>query len=105
MEYTEGEWRAYKDDFANYAYAVDIKHTGREKQYTEIAYVLNKADAHLIAASKDMYEALKALLVAYDVTRGKTSVLRLNDSISDYSAWQIALDAIAKAEGKGGKHQ
>lgn len=60
MEYTKGEWKAYKDDLTKNAYHIEVVHTGHEKLYTEVAYAYSKADAHLISAAPDMYEALKA---------------------------------------------
>lgn len=52
---------------------------------------LSEADAYLIAATPDMYNALKALL---DPERGRSTTEYLRE------AWDMAAEAIAKAEGK-----
>ena len=53
------------------------------------------ANAHLIAAAPDLYEALKGLAIAYNVD-GEGVIVN-----QDPHYWQQALKAIAKAEGKG----
>ena len=50
----------------------------------------NTANAHLIAAAPDMYEALKELIVAYEGCNG-----------TDHPAYTAAETALAKAEGNG----
>ncbi len=61
-EYTKGEWKAYKDNMMKDAYSIDVKHTGHEKTYTEIAYAFGEANAHLIAIAPNMAKLLGNLV-------------------------------------------
>lgn len=89
MEYTKGEWMAYRDTLSEEAFFIDAKHTGHEKEYTEVAIVFNKFDACLITIAvnaciainpdnpiavargiKDMHEALSLWNKHQQGTRG-----------------------------------
>lgn len=52
-----------------------------------------EANAHLISAAPDMYEALRGLMTAYNIDR-ESIIVNL-----DPEYWQRALEAMAKAEG------
>lgn len=90
MNYTKGEWTTYKDTLTQHATHIEVKHTGHEKQYIEVAYVYHEDDARLISASPDMYEALKNLIYRIDEGLALGSELDI----------EPARKAIAKAEGK-----
>jgi len=85
VNYTKGEWRIHNlDDFNGY----DIE----TKSGISIGSIIGKreqdlANAHLIAASPDLYEALKAL-VEYQSNYGGVAPNLAN-----------AIKALAKAEG------
>lgn len=95
MEYTKGVWKVSsrgRDIYVN-------DKTSRHEKY--IAYLTHllldpnevKANAHLIAAAPDMYEALKELLeVARPLSPGLSTVTEHDLA--------IATKALSKAEGK-----
>ncbi len=90
MEYTRGDWVAYRDNITLDCVAVDLKHEKGKLPYTEIATVYHSRDAHLICSAPAMYEALKALIVRLD------GGLALGEN-ADLSQARAAL---SKAEGK-----
>jgi len=63
--------------------------------------VLNKDDANLIGASRELFNALKDLMAAEGGEPGEYDDLRMN--LTARVAWKQAEDAIAKAEGREGK--
>lgn len=100
MEYTKGEWE-YKEgeynhhDDKKWCNTGSIKAKDKEVDGWFICRIddigeANIANAHLIAAAPDLYEALKALML-----NDKPS---WTDDLSEY--WQNALNAIEKAEGR-----
>jgi len=91
MEYTKGEWKRYGRHI----------HINTNNTSDEIAGVLcpgwmpreeAQANAHLIAAAPDMYEALKEI-----TELAPRAMLKLPYAIQ---AVEIAEKALAKAEGK-----
>ena len=85
MDYTKGEWEIEKKEHG--FLGVTTTETGICSQ------IATEANAHLIAAAPDMYEALRELAKAYDVE------LPLTDC--DHPRyWVKAIQALAKAEGK-----
>lgn len=88
MNYTKGEWKAYKDPLTKETYNIEVKHTGHEKIYTEIAVAYHKCDALLISASPELYEALKILIAWVEVGH-------INDEVKE-----TVYKALAKAEGR-----
>ncbi len=88
MEFTKGEWTTYRKDLAWSIYA-------SEKVIATVHQVGvdTNANAHLIAASKEMYEALKDTL--FDLEHGF-----LGDSPLVSKRELQAKQALAKAEGK-----
>ncbi len=110
MNYTRGDWKEYQDALTNDAYNIEVKHTGHEKVYTEIAVVYHSQDARLIVSAvnacvsvnpdnpqtvaesiKDMYEALKAIYQDVDLQNIDGGSDELNI---------LTQKALAKAEGK-----
>jgi type II secretory pathway component GspD/PulD (secretin) len=91
--YTKGEWEIHDE------YNIRLKGTNRGIASTggyssnmDIERIRNEnmANALLVSAAPDTYEALKALLDEYQISeKGEGSLV-----------WDKALDAIAKAEGK-----
>ena len=90
MAYTQGEWTAYKDATAREACFVDVKHIAGEKVLQEIAIVYHLQDAHLIAASKEMYAALKLYKAHQKGTHGHYCT----------QCEDVITKALAKAEAK-----
>ena len=96
MKYTKGEWKVRHPINCDY-----LIYTGEYgKGITQVAQIIEsypnaEANAYLIAAAPDMYEALKGLAIAYNVD-GEGVIVN-----QDPHYWQQALKAIAKAEGKG----
>jgi hypothetical protein len=84
-KHTPGPWKAIKS--ADHGYAITKAELNIER---ELAFVmLNEANAHLIAAAPEMYEALKAIMDCIP------SIAQNNLPI-----WQRANAALAKAEGR-----
>jgi len=88
MKYTKGEWyiEEYPEHFdirsLDYGFDADVAHVFKRKGC--------EANAHLIAAAPDMYEALK---YAFSILTGGRQV-----GLSD---WGIKMQkALAKAEGR-----
>ena len=92
MNYTKGEWRVKgcsvdgEDGYPIASTYPDTRLTSPE------SLRLKKANAHLIAAAPDMYEALKRLLKMVPEDCG--------GCIKTETAWIEAQEALAKAEGK-----
>ena len=93
-EFTKGPWRIdqgaiFGDDGVDYDRMV-ASLTGYTRNFeADLVATQNKANAHLIAAAPDMYEALKAALGWMEMMEG----------VGNSSAWVDIKDAIAKAEG------
>ena len=90
MNYTKGEWKKYGQHI----------HINTANTSDEIITVLwpewmpeseARANAHLIAAAPDMYEALKAMYQSW--------VVRPDDEVN-VLLYKMARKALAKAEGK-----
>lgn len=90
MNYTKGEWKAYKDPLTKNTYTIDIKHTGHEKVYQEVAIVFGVDNARLISAAPDMYEIFKNIIIQFEH----------GDMELDAHIEKDIRAAIAKAEGK-----
>ncbi len=89
MEYTKGEWKASEQEQDFYGkdyYAVRSIHDGRIQR---VADVWIEANAHLIAAAPDMYEALKSIVKDVD----ETGYCRVHHIVTGQQA-------LAKAEGR-----
>ncbi len=97
MNYTEGKWESYKrydgewhvgamDLMNNCHFVANCGHTGEDEvlPYNKEAI----ANAQLIAAAPEMYEALKEILFGYESGNYKQAVA------------EQAKKALAKAEGK-----
>lgn len=101
MRYTQGEWTPYKDDMTRDAWCVDLPHKPHDKVYTEIAIVFGEANAHLIAAAPDMYEALKSLrTLLQDSDSIRIQAHGIGDEFGAYNIFEKADKALAKAEGE-----
>jgi len=92
MKYTKGEWETIYHAPGNIVQHGIAGYSIRAEE--GIAYNISReANAHLISAAPDMYEALKALLDEYQITDEDTEI---NVSAN----WVRAFKAISKAEGK-----
>ena len=93
MKYTEGEWKAHKISSSGYTIESNLPESD---VIARVEY--SQGNAHLIAATPDMYEALKALLpdkndpLAQPPLHGKWEV--------DGKNLEQARLAVAKAGGK-----
>jgi hypothetical protein len=94
MEYTKGDWRIHRDGAGNLQVFAERPETGNK-----IAKVIdnNRANAHLIAAAPDMYEALQKLMQGQEI-EGDRAVIR---TAPRFEAIKAGIEALAKAEGKG----
>jgi len=95
MNYTKGEWRVGEPFVKGQDYPI-YSEDGYELARAFIYNGEQKANAHLIAAAPDMYEALKQLMVDYRVIcerKPRNTILQTRLS--------MAVKALAKAEGKG----
>lgn len=110
MERTNGTWKVYEDHMVGIQDIV--AEDGMGFFTVPIAHIVTNncehdANANLIAAAPDMYEALKDLLSAYEYsTKGKRSFNMLDaESKAIYRMCEDACikteHALAKAEGKG----
>jgi hypothetical protein len=95
MNYTEGEW-IHKEDGVIMA---------GDYQVACVCPKDREANAHLIAAAPDSYEALKALLKSYEelTKRARLNMLVKGDEYLYKSGQEACIKtgrAIAKAEGK-----
>jgi len=92
--YTEGDWLTYAD----YSGAVESivvrwkNHTVKSVCDINLELKESEANAHLIAAAPDMYEAIRWVLEDYREKRANTSL-----AVSTHTR---LLNALAKAEGK-----
>lgn len=94
MNYTRGEWTVFRfSDFHNWKVR-----TGEDNWFIDCGIEENaEANANLIAAAPDMYEALKAI---------RDFLVEYRRTVNDPSSWPILNkmnEALAKAEGKGEK--
>ncbi len=107
-QHTPGEWTVVP--FLKDNNGKPLNFTVRSSE-REIADVYNKpnthgteaeANAHLMAASPDLYEALKNMMLASNCTCAEEGHLILNDDDPDrlWCDWHKANAAIAKAEGR-----
>lgn len=102
MEYTKGEWEVTKwASHPNIHVSVEdgkgfrfIANCGNPKDDTLPTNPDAEANAHLIAAAPDMYEALKELIDHMTMTKGAFARPTLAD------VKRMADKALAKAEGK-----
>jgi len=79
MNYTKGEWKIYK---------VPAAFLINTDNMENIASCSNQANAHLISAAPDMYEACKEMLEELKITKGAAGI------------WLVRwAKALAKAEG------
>lgn len=88
MEYTKGEWRvndcAFKLFYRQFVVDDDLNEIAEAQGITlEQA----EANAHLIAAAPDIYEALEAIINS--------------ETITSKDNFNNALEALSKADGKG----
>ena len=95
MNYTKGEWQVHPDFFKW------VMRRNEEGLFDTIAIAEGneetaKANAHLIAAAPDMYEALKGLEVNYNLDNMSIVVKQDVDCVKRVFA------ALAKAEGGEG---
>ncbi len=94
MKHTPGPWKAYKRaepvGFAEY----EIHYSDDGECVAEVVH--GEADAHLIAAAPDMYEALVSICEYWN--GGPDSAV---DAIEH--AMVVANEALAKAEGREGE--
>lgn len=93
MEYTKGKWEA---ELKLYPYSIWSKQkNGREIPIADVHKQPKDeelANAQLIAAAPDLYEALKGLAIAYNVDAESVIVNQ------DPEYWQRALKAITKVK-------
>ena len=91
MNYTKGEWKVASHPLVGIQVQAD---TGERR--ISICNLQDEANAHLIAAAPDMYEALLlALPLLHDDWDGTSS-----DSAGNVAIARVG-QALAKAEGKG----
>ena len=101
--YTQGEWKRGTDTKSNKWMQVFVDNkaiatalplnTKGNRQSNDFAE--EEANANLIAASKDMYEALQTLL-----KEARQNSFALNHNLNDTKAEEMAAAALLKAEGK-----
>jgi len=95
MNYTDGEWTPYQLRSNNVSICVktegDLVAVEIASLNTLLGYDVVIANANLIAAAPDMYEALKGLMRDYS-TNPNSDIF--------YAACLKAREALAKAEGK-----
>ena len=104
MNYTKGEWKA-EQDAAN---SIRIFSQDSEQIASVMDYDGNditeemEANAHLIAAAPEMYEALEhiSVILANPLTTRKEATPELRAARARDEAWIISREALAKAEGK-----
>ena len=100
--YTKGEWKVETHGDAEDLYVRDTElYESVARIFHSSTYPYGKAiaNAHLIAAAPDMYEALKEISEG----KGRYSLDKLthaSNTIDDMKA--LAIEAIAKAEGSDG---
>jgi hypothetical protein len=87
---TRGEWQAVPDPHRELGQG-DVERYRLQSGMIPVidGYVLRREDAHMLAASKDMYAALKGMLASHRPGRGQCC-----------EAADAAIDALARAEGK-----
>lgn len=99
MEYTKGEWRLSEVASVFYGDKVVQRKIVTSSQYGDVELQINsvsnkypeaEGNAHILAASKDMYEAIKALSFYKNAWQ---------DTLGEKLAKQFS-DALNKAEGK-----
>ena len=108
-DYTKGKWKAYKTDFKPDRWAICAGKNGewgiaKTLLDGKIPPAAKKANAHLIAAAPDMYEALKQTQFVIrqfnELLSRRTDddgIVGALDALFDNVIWD---EALAKAEGK-----
>ena len=91
MNYTKGHWKTVEINYYIYNVCTDGPGPHRYAQVADCRGVDRAANAQLIAAAPDLYEAAKALLACLDM-----SALS-NDEVEGVNN---LYNALAKAEGK-----
>jgi len=92
MTYTKGPWRAERQKSFSYSIHTDYIHD-RGHDCNIVREVRCEANAFLIAAAPQLLEALKRLVAEHNSSRYSSLEKRMAD-------WQVAAEAIAKAEGR-----
>ena len=98
-KWTKGPWeiRKYKDPYGSRVMAVEI--LTDEIIVAKLGIELDdecKANAHLIAAAPEMYEALKIMVELH----GNTNVMPTEQAHRENAAVRMAISALKKARGK-----
>jgi hypothetical protein len=99
-KFTEGEWRVVPHE-ANGAKGFEIAWSPDGELVTD--HVYEEANAHLMSASKEMFEALEALLASNKtLEEADDEDMGNNPWISRDAEWArgIAVDALKKARGE-----
>jgi len=98
MTYTKGEWKTYAD-YSGKVERIVVERDGLTLEticYISRETIESEANAHLISAAPDMYEALKEISEG----KGRYSMDKLthaSNTIDDMK--ELALNALLKAEG------
>ncbi len=91
--FTPGEWKAHKQSETDWAHETwEIHYTDDGECVAEVIH--SKADAYLMAASKDLYRVLQSLLSE----QNGIPLLKRERQYSE--AVKKAREALAKAEGR-----
>ena len=93
MNYTKGEWKLFR---LSQHHHWKIK-TGEDNDFIDCG--MNEANAHLIAAAPDMYEALKDLAACFRNIELVASVQNADEKAFLGIAVNAMTKALAKAEG------
>jgi len=99
MNYTKGEWNVTRNNLSKVT--LPSKLTVRSNTGCPIAILTDSersiADAHLIAAAPDLYEACKGLEKVFELTKANS---QWRSSYADQKV-EAMEQALAKAEGMG----
>ena len=104
MSYTQGPWGIEK--FSKGSYMITALNAGTARAGLVAQHVPGRANASLIAAAPELYEALEAMQKAVDeffpeVSEDSTGACLLNRRAILNGAQTRAAKALAKAGGKG----